>query len=125
MQWLIDLIAEKIMGNFQGMIVMWSGTLDDVPDGWQLCNGDNGSPDLEYRFIRVANPIRLPHTTGGYLSHRHTVIDPGHNHELNSGSHFGPGAVYDNETKMEDTGITLGYFDSRPPFYTLAFIMKL
>ena len=32
-----------------GVIVMWSGTTP--PDGWALCNGSSGTPDLRGRFI--------------------------------------------------------------------------
>jgi len=34
-----------------GVIVMWSGTIADIPDGWALCDGNNGTPDLRDRFI--------------------------------------------------------------------------
>ena len=32
-----------------GGIIMWSG--NNVPQGWALCNGKNGTPDLQGRFI--------------------------------------------------------------------------
>lgn len=34
-----------------GVIVMWSGTQASIPNGWALCNGTNGTPDLRDRFI--------------------------------------------------------------------------
>lgn len=34
-----------------GGIIMWSGTLDDIPDGWVLCDGKNNTRDLRKRFI--------------------------------------------------------------------------
>ena len=34
-----------------GGIIMWSGSQDDVPNGWQLCNGEGRTPDLRGRFI--------------------------------------------------------------------------
>ncbi len=34
-----------------GMIVMWSGTIADIPYGWALCDGTNNTPDLRGRFI--------------------------------------------------------------------------
>ncbi len=34
-----------------GVIVMWSGTINNVPAGWALCNGLNGTPDLRERFV--------------------------------------------------------------------------
>ena len=34
-----------------GMIMMWYGAVGDIPDGWALCDGNNGRPDLRNRFI--------------------------------------------------------------------------
>jgi microcystin-dependent protein len=34
-----------------GTIVMWSGSIADIPTGWVLCNGGNGTPDLRERFV--------------------------------------------------------------------------
>jgi hypothetical protein len=43
-----------------GGIIMWSG--DSVPDGWALCDGNNGTPDLRGRFVMGAKK-----TSYGYL----------------------------------------------------------
>lgn len=34
-----------------GGIVMWSGTIANIPAGWNLCDGTNGTPNLVDRFI--------------------------------------------------------------------------
>lgn len=34
-----------------GIIVAWSGTIATIPDGWALCDGTNGTPDLRGRFL--------------------------------------------------------------------------
>lgn len=34
-----------------GIITMWSGSTSNIPTGWALCNGQNGTPDLRDRFI--------------------------------------------------------------------------
>jgi len=34
-----------------GLIAMWSGTNANIPSGWNLCDGNNGTPDLTDRFI--------------------------------------------------------------------------
>jgi hypothetical protein len=46
----------------KGVIVMWSGEVDQIPDGWTLCDGSHGTPDLRSRFIVGAGP-------GGDLSY--------------------------------------------------------
>jgi hypothetical protein len=38
-------------GLFEGMIVMWSGKGNQIPQGWVLCDGDNGTPNLIDQFI--------------------------------------------------------------------------
>tara|TARA_R110002051_G_scaffold86498_2_gene152382 strand:- start:50518 stop:51144 length:627 start_codon:yes stop_codon:yes gene_type:complete len=35
----------------KGCIVMWSGAANNIPEGWALCDGFNGTPDLRGRFI--------------------------------------------------------------------------
>jgi hypothetical protein len=35
----------------KGVIVMWSGAIANIPSGWVLCDGTNGTPDLRDRFI--------------------------------------------------------------------------
>ena len=34
-----------------GIIAMWSGLISNIPTGWHLCNGSNGTPDLRNKFI--------------------------------------------------------------------------
>jgi microcystin-dependent protein len=34
-----------------GQIVMWSGTISSIPNGWVLCDGNNGTIDLRGKFI--------------------------------------------------------------------------
>ena len=71
-----------------GVIAMWAGLVANIPAGWLLCNGQNGTPDLRDRFIKGSD---TPGTTGGAASHSHAahsgvinhthpVTDPGHTH---------------------------------------------
>ena len=34
-----------------GLISIWYGAVDSIPDGWALCDGTNGTPDLRDRFV--------------------------------------------------------------------------
>lgn len=34
-----------------GVIVIWHGNTSSIPDGWCLCDGTNGTPDLRSRFV--------------------------------------------------------------------------
>ena len=49
-----------------GGIIMWSGALNAIPAGWALCNGQNGTPDLQERFVvgaGSADNISVPGST--------------------------------------------------------------
>jgi microcystin-dependent protein len=46
-----------------GLICMWSGT--QIPKGWYLCDGTNGTPDLRNRFIVGAGNSYIVGNTGG------------------------------------------------------------
>ena len=35
----------------KGMIMMWYGSSNNVPNGWAICDGKNGTPNLTDRFI--------------------------------------------------------------------------
>ena len=35
----------------KGMIMMWYGASNNVPNGWAICDGKNGTPNLTDRFI--------------------------------------------------------------------------
>jgi microcystin-dependent protein len=84
-----------------GVITMWSGTIATIPNGWLLCNGSSGTPDLRNRFVVGAfqDTAGVAYTTitgadtqtGGskdaiVVSHTHTVTDPGHAHTYNLSS---------------------------------------
>ena len=34
-----------------GGIILWSGNIASIPEGWVLCDGSNGTPDLRDRFV--------------------------------------------------------------------------
>ena len=43
--------------NFpDGIIMLWSGSPTNVPEGWLLCDSSNNTPDLRGRFIVGVNP---------------------------------------------------------------------
>ena len=83
----------------QGGIIMWSGAVQSLPSGWALCNGQNGTPNLQNKFIVASNNATgTPTTTisgsavstGGNTNHDHfgstqahsltTSQMPQHNH---------------------------------------------
>lgn len=103
---------QKGWSPLHGIICLWSGTLDDIPDGWLLCDGSNGTPNLTDKFVRGPHVDRPPHTQGGSSTHKHNVsADPDeHSHTLSvsDDSHTHPGvAALDthNHTGLTDSDI--------------------
>lgn len=74
-----------------GLISMWSGLISAIPNGWALCDGNNGTPNLKDRFIMGATTDLDIGETGGENSVKLTINEmPSHNHSgsaVSSGSH--------------------------------------
>jgi hypothetical protein len=47
-----------------GCILLWSGTIATIPSGWNLCNGLNGTPNLQGYFIVGAGNASPPGPNG-------------------------------------------------------------
>jgi len=68
-----------------GGIIMWSGSIANIPSGWLLCNGQNGTPDLRDRFVVGAGSTYAPNATGGANSVTlNTNQIPSHTHGFNA-----------------------------------------
>lgn len=78
----------------RGIVSMWSGTLTDIPAGWALCDGTNGTPDLTDKFIVGAGGRWSPGDVGGTAD----AVVVAHTHSAsasNSGSHSHSGTTED------------------------------
>lgn len=75
--------ADSIIANGvpAGVIVLWSGSEDNIPTGWTLCNGQNGAPDLRDRFVVGAGASYAVDETGGAAGVALSVAQlPSHGH---------------------------------------------
>ena len=138
--------ADAAGGFVAGMIMMFTGST--APTGWALCDGTNGTPDLRDRFVVGTGSTYSSGNTGGSAdavipSHTHSVTDPGHSHNIGliysyqSSGTFNPqyskntsyvatGSTYSATTgiSISSTGVSATNANL-PPYYALAFIMKL
>lgn len=119
-----------------GGIIIWSGAADAVPDGWALCDGTNGTPNLLGRFVLGSNAVHGVGEIGGEEKVTLTVDQmPSHNHDYSRSSSTvevtkTPGtnttvrSLLRDSFKTESTGNSNPH-NNMPPYYTLAYIMKL
>ncbi len=102
-----------------GIIVMWSGTIANIPAGWALCDGTLGTPNLLDMFILSVNTAENPGSTGGTNSYTLSAAQlPAHTHSgstSSDGAHFhtnGPnssGVFYSDPLPAElNNGMTAG-----------------
>lgn len=116
-----------------GSIIPWYGNLADIPDGFALCNGSNGTPDLRDRFIVGAGISYSLGATGGSDTVTLTVAQmPSHTHGIpiaNTYSGFGgPPDSSDRAMVGSYDSLSAGGdqpHENRPPYYALYYIMKL
>ena len=142
-----------------GTIVMWSGS--NIPNGWAICNGENGTPDWRGKFIVGLNTEDPSYNsvgkTGGAATivlnenqlpkHKHMIekaplddrnFTDGNNRQIlgvvgdkgsnNDDKNSGGANSSSDPTKRGRWSSEVGDnqpIENRPPFYTLAYIMKL
>lgn len=109
----------------RGVITIWSGAIADIPNGWALCDGNNGTPDLRDEFVFGAGGALNPGESAGEYTHDHLATQGGHYHGIVTGSGVASGAGKSTLTNTKQPTITVYAAANIPPFYTLAFIMKL
>ncbi|WP_199118722.1 hypothetical protein [Pedobacter sp. ASV28] len=129
----VKLLNDKIESNLPtGCILIWSGSINSIPIGFALCDGSNGRPDLRDRFVLGAGLNYSVAAIGGEKEHRLTIDEmPSHSHgytaprndqNVDAGGNSRYGAVQGGTTTS--TGGNLPH-NNMPPYYTLAYIIKL
>lgn len=119
-----------------GCICLWSGSVSEIPTGWYLCDGQNGTPDLRHRFV-IGHSSEIPvGSTGGSSNvtlsvsnipaHKHSVSSVSFNDNGKGGSLFVSGEAEISTDGTGETGSTGGgeAFSILPPYYALAYIMR-
>lgn len=129
-----------------GGIIVWTGTIANIPTGWLICDGNNGTPNLLTRFLQgVATAATNPGTTGGATNkttagaHYHTLLTYDVRYDDGLGglvaASESPGGILYRWTgtgsgatgyiKKADTDtVSATIIDIRPLYYDVAFLMK-
>jgi hypothetical protein len=133
-----------------GGIILWSGTIANIPANWHICDGTNGTPNLEDNFVVGAGNSYSVNATGGAANHSHLTpvltvpaltfsgntdaagganetqyaavngccgnecSTPNHSHTYSGTTSTGSIAAN-----------TTGAASSLPPYYALAYIMRI
>jgi len=133
-------LISGVANEGQLQITIWSGSIADIPQGFQLCDGTNGTPNLKDFFVLGAGGTKNPGDTGGLLvtgghvltvgelaAHFHThtrVVSQSQNANLDNDvlatANFGTG-----NTSIVGSNAAHTHPQNLPPFFALAFIMKL
>ena len=138
-----------------GTIVMWSGAVADIPDGWALCDGTGGTPDLRGRFIvgaaRDAEDAGDGYAVGDKGGENSVTLNvaqmPQHTHTYGAPDEWSSitgaelaGEQYGGYTAQWDVaeGVVKDFVnfhttptggsqphENRPPYFALAYIMKI
>ena len=124
------------------MILVWSGSTADIPIGWQLCDGSNGTPDLRDKFVLGAGSSYAPGSTGGEKQHTLTqneIPSHGHSYEYIIGPYssqvssdgFWVGSQSEGFNWIAAYTVSTGWsgggqpHNNMPPYYALAYIMRI
>lgn len=144
-------IKDLTMSVFKtGMIIMWSGAVSQIPAGFALCDGQAGRPNLSGRFIVGYDPNDTDYDQigeqGGAKAKTIAINNmPEHVHEgleAENTSHGSASSIQNGPNvkllvnvtggpvasiSKAKTGKTGGNtpLDIRPPYYVLAYIIKL
>ena len=126
-----------------GLVAMWSGEADAVPDGWALCDGSNGTPDLRDRFVLGAGSSYSVGDKGGEETHKLTTSEiPSHSHDYTPTSYSANLGMRAEASRINNntvislsssssagkstTSVGSGFaHNNMPPYYALCYIIKL
>jgi len=131
-----------------GGIIIWSGSIANIPSGWALCDGTNGTPNLRDRFVVGAGTSYAVGNTGGskdaiVVSHAHTTSTAGlHAHTVQTRDAGGQSGFLGETNNLGTTNTyttssagahthtisttgSSGTNANLPPYYALAYIMKI
>ena len=118
-----------------GTIVPWiyTPTHPNVPSGWALCDGTNGTPNLAGKFLRGVTSRNESKEIGGQVN---IPEDGGHDHGGATGAVNSNRITYDQGS--DNNGVWFEHYhqirsggghdhggSNLPPYFTVMYIMKI
>lgn len=134
---LLETVNTMIQNTFKrGMIMAWYGEANKVPEGWAVCNGTNGTPDLSDKFIMGVGtyelyadiPAGLPNIKGKFGGNSRPCSPDGAFYHVSYGAQ-GSNTVNDGQTIGFDASLSNNIYGKsntvQPPAIAMYYIMKL
>lgn len=131
----LDVMKKSMASDMVGAITIWFPKIEDIPEGWAICDGKNGTPNLVDRFLQGTDgderdyiPAGLPNITGYHGAWNYNVA---------GGAFYGRGDLSENIKSGSHSTQGLGFDASRcnpiygasdtvqPNSFTVVFIMKV
>lgn len=118
-----------------GSIIMYNGKAEEIPSGWAICDGTNGTPNLIDRFILASTycggmggKSQVTLSVSQLPPHRHKVAKCWYDKSDNANDRqvVRWDESYDTNSQVwtGETGLGLP-IDIMPPYYRLIYIMKV
>lgn len=115
-----------------GSVIMWAGTLETIPTGWHLCDGEDGTFDLRGMFILGAGGTYNLGDEGGSEEVMLTVPQlPAHSHstiEYGMTTTTAGGSLNVRTTSYTSSSGNTGSSEphpNMPPYKALYYIQKI
>lgn len=118
-----------------GSIIMFNGKAEEIPSGWAICNGENGTPNLIDRFILgstyaggIGGKSQVTLTVAQLPPHRHKVLKSWYGKADNANDRqvvrWDETVDTNSQVLTGETGLGMP-IDIMPPYYRLIYIMKI
>lgn len=109
----------------KGIIFLWYGAIVNIPSGWALCDGTQGTPNLKNQFVGGAGTTWDPGDKVTFMSHKHFFTGDGHKHVMAPGDRIGIGPDYAEDITTDPAAGRTNATTALPPYHALCYIMKL
>lgn len=108
-----------LLSGIVNTIMFWSRAQGDIPAGWQVADGTNGTPDLRNDFPRCSGPGSAPGSAGGSTKHEHVMTGTLFSTILDEGADIDAGANISDH--LPDDNVAVVSFDAynHPPWMAL------
>jgi hypothetical protein len=117
-----------------GTILPWIPTdnMKNVPKGWNVCDGSNGTPDLEGRFLMGVRHLDKTQSKGGRSdipgqgahSHGGATTTVNSNRIAYDGGGDNNGVWFNHNHSIQEEGNHNHGGENRPPYFTVIYIIK-